>query len=552
MVESKKQPALVNVAGNTIHGINDIQYLNEKNNFLIYEKKNSSKNLLLVSACRLSAFAYYFSELTDYNVYMIYIIPFIRNVDLLDEIKLKDIVKKTDVIVCETLTNSDPFKTVDPTHPTSFFSRFGVDLNKTNVYTVPNLELHYLSHWMFHKSSLQCTPAELYKNYSISRDKLFKKCEDAKFYKTKKFIELYFKDLQLFHSAVHPTVILSLVTFIETCGKMEITVDLNTIVKFIKTNFLGGFETPIFKLDVETFGLTYKVTIQDDVLFENKDLHPIIDYSHLQTYENAKLIYDYFETYTTIEPSSHKTLCNLHHKYAHNVIKNNRTSLTIGTNNPNWKVFDVEDFRFVTHKNDYNKTFESGMLLERMILNISKEYIDPNKNIIDIGANIGNHTVVYSNFTNGNVYSFEPQKEIYDILLENIKMNKCNNVKAFNFGISDREDKFFMNARYDSPNNFGSFKIKNQTSQIGITVECKPIDSFDITNVGFIKIDVEGHELNVLKGITSLLARDRPNLIIEIWDHDINAYETLKFLNSINYKPLKKLSHSDYLFVNSL
>jgi FkbM family methyltransferase len=333
---------------------------------------------------------------------------------------------------------------------------------------------------------------------------------------------------------------------------MEIKVDLDIITKVIKVNFLGGFETPIFNLDVETFGLTYKVTIQDDKLFKNKDLHPLIDCSHLQTYENAKLIYDYFDTYTTIEPSSYKMQCNLHHKYAHNVIKNNRTSLTIGTDNPNWKMFNVEEFRFVCHKNDYNKTFESGMLLERMILNISKEYIDPNKNIIDIGANIGNHTVVYSNFTNGSVYSFEPQKEIYDILLENIKINKCSNVKAFNFGISDREDKFFMNARYDCPNNFGSFSIQKQTSPTGITVECKPIDSFDIENVGFIKIDVEGHELNVLKGIASLLARDKPTLIIEIWDHASNTYETFDFLKSINYKPLKKLGNSDYLFVNIL
>jgi FkbM family methyltransferase len=539
----------MNAGGKKIQGINDIQALNEKNIFLIYNGK-SNKNLLIVSACRLSTFAYYFSQTTDYNIYMIYIIPFVRTKELLDETKIKDIVKKTDVIVCESITNFHPFRTIDQTEPTSFFSIFGVDFNKTKVYTIPNLEFHYLSHWVYHKCNVKCTPKALYDNYIKSRDILFKKCIDTKFYKTKKFIDIYFKKLQLFHSAVHPTVILSLVAFIETCEKMEIFVDVDSITKLIKNNFLGGFETPVFKIDIETFGLAYKATIQDDHLFEDKDLHPILDCSYLQTYENAKLIYNFFDTYATIEKSSYLTLCNLHHKYAHNPIKNNRTYLTTAINNPNWKVFNVENFRFVSHINDYNKTFESGMLLERMILNISKEYIDPNKNIIDIGANIGNHTVVYSNFTNGTVYSFEPQKEIYDILLENIKINKCDNVKAFNFGISDREDKFFMNARYDCPNNFGSFSIQKQPSSSGITVECRPIHNFNIKNVGFIKIDVEGHELNVLKGIELLLRRDKPNLIIEIWDHALDTYETFDFLKSINYRPLKKLGYSDYLFVN--
>jgi len=85
------------------------------------------------------------------------------------------------------------------------------------------------------------------------------------------------------------------VLFIEICEKMEIAVDLGSIAKFIKINFLGGHESPMFKIDVETFGFTYKVTIQDDSLFENENLQPRIDYSHLQTEENAKLIYDFFK-----------------------------------------------------------------------------------------------------------------------------------------------------------------------------------------------------------------------------------------------------------------
>jgi hypothetical protein len=102
--------------------------------------------------------------------------------------------------------------------------------------------------------------------------------------------------LQLFHSAVHPTAILSLVSFIELCEKMEITVELDTIVNCIKVNFLGGFETAIFKIDVELFDIKYKVILQDDNLFKDKTLLPIISFSHLQTYDNAKLIWDFFNS----------------------------------------------------------------------------------------------------------------------------------------------------------------------------------------------------------------------------------------------------------------
>jgi hypothetical protein len=277
--------------------INEINDLNIKNEFLVYENKKANKNILIVSACRGSSYAYYFSQLTDYNIYMIYVIPFMTDKNLLDEKKIKDIVQKTDIIVCEAITNHSPFKTVEQTDPTSFFSIFCVDFNKVKIYTVPNLELHYLSHWVFHRHHISSTKEELIKYYENSKKILFNKCDLYKFHKTKKFIEIYFKELQLFHSAVHPTNILLIVSFIETCEKMEIAVDLDSIAKIIKINFLGGFETPIFKFDIETFGFTYKATIQDDSLFEKEDLLPIIDYSHLQTYDNAKLIWNFFNSH---------------------------------------------------------------------------------------------------------------------------------------------------------------------------------------------------------------------------------------------------------------
>lgn len=283
----------MNAEDKKVNFISDIQVLNEKNIFLIYNGK-SNKNLLIVSACRGSAYAYYFSQVTDYNVYMIYIIPFIIDKNLLDENKIKDIVQKTDIIVCETITNHSPFKTVEQTDPTSFFSIFCVDFNKVKIYPVPNLELHYHSHRLFHKHHISSSE-ELIKYYENSKKNLFNKCDLYQFHKTKKFIELHFKDLQLFHTEGHPTVITMLVLFIDLCDQLGINIELEDIVRLIKVNFLGNHEQPVFNLDVVTYGITYKVTIQDDILFNEKDLLVINDPSHLQTCENAKLIYDFFK-----------------------------------------------------------------------------------------------------------------------------------------------------------------------------------------------------------------------------------------------------------------
>src|SRR5437868_5966109 len=52
-----------------------------------------------------------------------------------------------------------------------------------------------------------------------------------------------------------------------------------------------------------------------------------------------------------------------------------------------------------------------------------------------------------------------------------------------------------------------------------LEIEVRTLDQFDLRNVGFVKIDVEGHELAVLEGAARTLARERPNLLIEANEH---------------------------------
>lgn len=78
----------------------------------------------------------------------------------------------------------------------------------------------------------------------------------------------------------------------------------------------------------------------------------------------------------------------------------------------------VDDFIFIINKNDtcVSDCLRTRILFEKFLLSFVKMFIDSTKNILDIGANIGCHSIVYSNYTDGNVYAFEPQPIVFELL----------------------------------------------------------------------------------------------------------------------------------------
>lgn len=136
------------------------------------------------------------------------------------------------------------------------------------------------------------------------------------------------------------------------------------------------------------------------------------------------------------------------------------------------------------------------------------------KNIVDIGANVGNHAIFYSQIAD-NVYCFEPNPMVIPRLIGNI-MNSCvNNVIIYDFALSDKNGKlrFFQNAG----RNFGagSFErnhdgIDLNSEQFLITKRGDDILPDICKNIDFVKIDVEGHEHKVLEGMRKCAETMRP------------------------------------------
>ncbi len=146
------------------------------------------------------------------------------------------------------------------------------------------------------------------------------------------------------------------------------------------------------------------------------------------------------------------------------------------------------------------------------------DYIKEGMTVLDIGANIGYYSLIFSKLVGakGHVFSFEPTKSTYEKLLRNIQLNKCNNIIPLNFALSNKKEvRKFYHADDHDRNAFAP-EIKNAKFE---NVECEVLDDFiekNNLNVDFIKIDVEGAEKLVFEGGKKFLSNYTGKIFCEI------------------------------------
>jgi len=187
---------------------------------------------------------------------------------------------------------------------------------------------------------------------------------------------------------------------------------------------------------------------------------------------------------------------------------------------------------------------------EKHISKLLYDNARPNTNVIDIGAFIGTHTLALSDISskgNGTVYSFEPQPWACDTIKSSIKANNIKNVKVYNIALSNKSGSI----QFCSDNTGGSTICTEKNKSINswnsnYNVKMRPLDSYNFKNISIMKIDVEGHEISVLEGALNTINRNRPKILIEVWNRPKRQKEFLAFMRKINYK-VKKISGEDYL-----
>jgi FkbM family methyltransferase len=147
-----------------------------------------------------------------------------------------------------------------------------------------------------------------------------------------------------------------------------------------------------------------------------------------------------------------------------------------------------------------------------------REYINPSGTFVDVGAHIGTYTWLLGPYAK-EVYAFEPTRRIYNHLCANVLLKDLSDkVETYNIGLSDVNGKLpFYERQPDGGTN--GFTHIGWKEDISYELPVLKMDEFDIKDISLIKIDVEGHELEVIKGASETLKNnDYPPILFESWE----------------------------------
>ena len=145
--------------------------------------------------------------------------------------------------------------------------------------------------------------------------------------------------------------------------------------------------------------------------------------------------------------------------------------------------------------------------------------LQPGDVVLECGAHHGCKTVVFSYWVGdeGKVIAFEPVPRNADIIQKNIKINNLQNVILERKAVGSKEGKIVMTDESNS-------QVVNRKGS-GFEVNITHLDKYVHLNPAFLKIDVEGFEIEVLKGAQSILKK-RPTLMIEIHPNALKRYNS--------------------------
>jgi len=189
-----------------------------------------------------------------------------------------------------------------------------------------------------------------------------------------------------------------------------------------------------------------------------------------------------------------------------------------------------------------------------------KRSLRKNSVFLDIGANSGIYSLLASKRCS-KVFSFEPDSVTRSRLEKNIKLNNIKNVKVIPYAVSDRESRanFYIN-----PSNRGMNSLFNPTGKLGLssvktTTVDKVVKRLKIRKISFVKMDIEGSELNALRGSVNTIERFKPLFLMEInkiyaKDAGFRIEEIYNFFRRCNYWPFsvrvkgkRKMSKREFL-----
>lgn len=168
---------------------------------------------------------------------------------------------------------------------------------------------------------------------------------------------------------------------------------------------------------------------------------------------------------------------------------------------------------------------------------VKENLTNTNKNFIDIGAHVGTWSVLLAPFFN-KVYAFEPQKDVYNCLCGNTALHELSSkIKSYNIAIcqDNKSDKYL----YKEVEGAGGATLLPKTFYTyNEIVTSDALDIYKLSNIGLIKIDVEGSELDVVKGgVDTLCINNYPPILFECWQDERGQQkeELFQYIKDLGY-----------------
>jgi len=159
--------------------------------------------------------------------------------------------------------------------------------------------------------------------------------------------------------------------------------------------------------------------------------------------------------------------------------------------------------------------------------------VQPEHIVIEVGANIGAHTVPLAKKAAG-VIAFEPQRLVFQTLCANIALNDLRNVRTVYAAVGAQPGTTVIpDLDPDVEQNFGCMQATGH--EHGEPTVVMPLDAYYLPRVDLIKIDVEGMELEVLKGAAGMIERFRPLLYVED-DREENSEALREHITGMGYR----------------
>lgn len=202
---------------------------------------------------------------------------------------------------------------------------------------------------------------------------------------------------------------------------------------------------------------------------------------------------------------------------------------------------NIHTFNWYGYRIKYQLNTDIGFLLffkgsfEENDLNVCRKFLNKNSIILDIGANIGLHSLYFSSIaTNGYVYSFEPSRKTFNLLDQNL--SNIKNVLPINVGLG--KETQILEFLETTDNAFSSFKdTKRKPIKAKSMVLCCKLDDIikllNLNTINFIKIDVEGFEQEVIEGMNEVILKYKPIIFCEIYKGDNSNLNPEKTINTV-------------------